>query len=579
MKFELINKIIYDNVQDQILYNRGISDSHHYLNTTDKDIYDPKLLDNIHQGVKLLMSHIGRNNKIYLLVDPDCDGMTSSALFLNYLHSLFPNYIENNVIYDFPQGKEHGIKPERVPEGVGLVVLIDSSSNTYDEHKILHDRGIDVLVLDHHEAPKVSEYACVINNQLCEYPTKFLSGVGIAYKFCSYIDTVNNSNIANNFLDLVALGCIADVMNLRENYEIWHLVSKGLKQINNPFFSTMVERQSFFLGDFISPYGIAFYIAPYVNATIRVGTQDEKKLLFESMLDYRGNELIPSTKRGCKGQEETKVAQACRNCLNIKKKQTKARDDGLEIINAVIENENLLENKVLVVKIKKDYNISKTLTGLIANQIMSEYGRPVLLLNEHYEEDGLHWAGSARVPQRFPIENFREYLENSKLVDYAEGHASAFGISIPDYKLNDFIKYLNNSLKDVDFSPVYLVDFIWDNFNFNKNDIIKIAELDNIWSQDSEFPLIAIEGIKIQKDNIQLMSPDSKPTIKIKLPNGTELIKFKSSYDEYKTLCSDLGCVTINIVGKAEINIWNGNINPQIIIQDYSIINKQEYYF
>lgn len=210
---------------------------------------------------------------------------------------------------------------------------------------------------------------------------------------------------------------------------------------------------------------------------------------------------------------------------------------------------------------------------------MSEHGRPVLLLNEHYEEDGLHWAGSARVPQRFPIENFREYLEDSKLVDYAEGHASAFGVSIPDYKLNDFIKYLNNSLKDVDFSPVYLVDFIWDNFNFNKNDIIKIAELDNIWSQDSEFPLIAIEGIKIQKDNIQLMSPDSKPTIKIKLPNGTELIKFKSSYDEYKTLYSDLGCVTINIVGKAEINIWNGNINPQIIIQDYSITNKQEYYF
>lgn len=65
---------------------------------------------------------------------------------------------------------------------------------------------MDILVLDHHEADRVSENACVINNQLCNYPTKSLSGVGIVYKFCCYLDSIMNTNYANSYLDLVALG-------------------------------------------------------------------------------------------------------------------------------------------------------------------------------------------------------------------------------------------------------------------------------------------------------------------------------------------------------------------------------------
>ena len=472
MKFELINPIKFDSVQEQILYNRGIIDAKHYLNTTDDDIYDPLLLKNVKRGAEILLKHIGQNSKIYMLIDPDCDGITSSALFLNYLHKLVPNFVENNIIYEFPPGKEHGIQPVRVPDDVGLVVLIDSSSNSYDELEYLSAHGVDTIVLDHHEASEESQYACIINNQLCDYPTKSLSGVGIVYKFCSYLDQLGNTNYAESLLDLVSLGCIADVMNLRENYEIWHLVSKGLKQIQNPFFAEMVEKQSFFLGDFVSPFGIAFYIAPYVNATIRVGTQEEKLLLFESMLDYRGNELIPSTKRGCKGQTEKRVTQACRNCSNIKNKQTKARDDGLEIIKAQIEEENLLENKVLIIKLKQEYGIKNTLTGLIANQLMSEYKRPVLLLNE--TETG--WAGSVRAPGQIEIENFREFIENSGLVDFAQGHASAFGVSISVNNIEALNDYFNETLKDLDFSPRYFVDFIYDGFNFNGNDIIKIAK-------------------------------------------------------------------------------------------------------
>lgn len=80
---------------------------------------------------------------------------------------------------------------------------------------------------------------------------------------------------ADDFLDLVALGEVADVMDLRP-YETRRLIEKGIAQITNPFFKGMCEKNAFSLGDEITPTGIAFYIAPYVNAINRVGTQEEK---------------------------------------------------------------------------------------------------------------------------------------------------------------------------------------------------------------------------------------------------------------------------------------------------------------
>ena len=87
--------------------------------------------------------------------------------------------------------------------------------------------GVDVLVIDHHEADYISSDACIINNQLCDYPTKSLSGVGMVYKFCSYIDELLNVDYADQFLDLVALGMVADMMDLRD-FETRHLITRGL---------------------------------------------------------------------------------------------------------------------------------------------------------------------------------------------------------------------------------------------------------------------------------------------------------------------------------------------------------------
>lgn len=422
-------------------------------------------------------------------------------------------------------------------------------------------------------------YACLINNQSCDYPNKNLSGAGMVYKFCSYIDKIAKTNYAESLLDLVAVGCVADMMDLR-NFELKELIDIGTHNIQNPFLVAMVEKQSYSLKGELTPFGISFYIAPQINATIRVGTQEDKLLLFESMLTFKAEELIPSTKRGCQGQFETRVEQACRNCSNLKSKQSKTKDLSVEMIEQIITEEKLADHPIIIICLKEP--VEENLTGYIANQIMAKYQRPVLLLNQTFSKDSdeIIWRGSARGPGFTRLTNLREFILKSNLLEFAQGHQLAFGLAIKDKNLNSFREWADKELEGFNFSSSYKVDFIWNGTSIDTyiKTILDLAYLNNIWGQGLPKPYIAIENIKVTKDNLILMSAEKNPTLKIN-EGDLSLIKFKSSYDEYESLVSDFGYTIINIVGTCELNTWNGTISPQIFIEDYEIVKKAEYYF
>ena len=395
------------------------------------------------------------------------------------------------------------------------------------------------------------------------------------------------TDYANNYIDLVALGLVADMMDLRE-YETKHLIQLGLKNITNPYFKGMTIKNEYSLGGKVTPFGVAFYIAPYVNAVTRSGTMDEKIVLFESMLDFKAYEMIPSIKRGHKpGEMETRVEQACRNCTNIKNRQTKTRDASLEIIEQIIEEQNLLENKVLLIKLSGAQRT--TLGGLIANQLMSIYQRPVLILSETehaiLDEQGkvvtteIWYEGSFRGPNIPGLESVKDFFEATELTEYTAGHANAGGIGIKITNIDTFLDYCNNALKDFDFTPNYKVDFIIEGKNIanSKFDLYNLMEYDNIWGQEVEQPKIAIKDLVITKTNIQLMKGT---TLKIMASGDPDisLIRFRSSEQEYEILCPpDLGCVTIDVIGVCERNSYNDK--PQIIVKDYEIKDRQDYYF
>lgn len=579
MKYRLIEPKVQQDLSaiERVLTNRGIAleDIQHYLNTTAADVRDPGTIDRIHQGAQMLMKHIVKNDKIFIQVDSDADGFTSAAFLINYLNCLFPTYVQNNIQYRLHTGKQHGLIEEIIPElilqNISLVIMPDASSNDYDLHKELSEVGIDVLVIDHHEAEKISEYACIINNQLCDYPTKSLSGVGMVYKFCSYLDKIQEFNYADNFLDLVAVGLIADMMDLRD-FETRFLINEGLKNIRNPFLKEICKVQNYQIEkhDGLNPYTVGFYIAPLINAVTRVGTQSEKLLLFQSMLDYKGYEQIPSTKRGCAGQFETRVEQACRVIKNVKNRQTKTQDEILAMVEHMIKEEKLLRNKILVICL--DQNIDANLTGLIANQVAAKYQHPTLLLND---KDEL-WSGSGRNFAYSPLADFRNFCNETELIEFAQGHASAFGFAIRKINLNKFIELTNELLYEEDFQTTYDVDFIWSTDNLSGYSIFELARGQWIWGQEISKPLVAIENVKVYPRDMQLMKGS---TLKINLPNGVNLIKFGSSEEEYDSLYSEMGYVTITVIGECKENIWNGVRTPQIEVKDFEITGVEEYYF
>lgn len=554
--------------------NRGIPlvDAYRYLHTSPVDIIPPTEIANIKEGASLLVKHISQNSKVMLQIDSDCDGFTSFAVFMNYLNNLFPAFVQNNIVYKTHQGKSHGIDIDEIPKDTKLVIALDASSNEYEIHQKLREAGMDILVIDHHEATKVSPNACVINNQLCDYPNKSLSGVGMVYKFCCYLDQLLGADYADKYLDLVALGMIADMMDLRY-FETKHLIQLGCENIRSPFIKMMMARNEYSIKGQLTPFTVGFYIAPYVNAVARVGTQQETLLLAESMLEYRAYEQIPSTKRGCSGQVESRVEQACRTANNVRNRQNKARDVSTEFVSKLIETNNLLDNKILVVQAPKANGLDTNITGLIGNQTSAKYQHPVLILNERDHDGEIWWEGSARGLSDSELTNFKEFLMSTGLVEYAEGHANAFGAGIKDCNIQKFIEFTNEKLKDIDFRPIYWVDFIYKSNTLNPNTILTIGQYNYLWGQQLDKPKIAIEDINITPDKVQVMKgPSLKFTI-----NGIEYIKFKATEEEIK-LFQDNAIVNITIVGECDINTWGGTERPQIIIVDYEVNKAIKYY-
>lgn len=582
MDYQLIRPIQENySAIEQVLTNRGIKfeDIAHYLNVTEEDNLSPLLLDNVEQAAKMLFNQLHKDGfHIHVQVDSDCDGYTSAALLLNYIHAIIPSAIEH-ISYSFHNGKMHGINPALIPPETTLVIAPDSSSNDYDIHKMLHNKGVEVLVLDHHQAEKISKYACIVNNQLCDYPTKSLSGVGVVYKLCQFIDSLlpASEQKADQFLDMVAVGLVGDMMDLRD-FETHYLVQTGLSQLQNPFIKGMAEKNHYQLGDNPTPIGVAFYIVPLINSITRVGTLEEKTLLFESMLNWKAFDLVPSTKRGCAGQQETRLDQSLRTCTNVKNRQTRNQDAAVEQVKSIIKENNLLDHKILLVKLEHP-SFDRGITGLIANKLMAEYQRPVALLVEVDEDGKKAWSGSARGYEKSKLNDFRGFCRDSGLIYLAEGHPNAFGFGILDENFDAFVEYADTTLKDIEFSPSYKVDFIHSANDVRPKEILELGNMKNLWGQNVDEPLIAVEHLSITKDMITLMSRDRNPTLKIQLSNGITCIKFKSSEEELESLFSENGCVTINLVGKAEVNKYFNSVTPQLIIQNYEIINRQEYFF
>lgn len=617
MKYKLINQPNPSfSAQEQILFNRGIKTKEeikHYMNLTDADINSPEAFGEELLKFAAIQVHaaIDTNKEVCVVVDADCDGYTSSAILINYLYDLNPVWVENHVHWYMHTGKQHGLADcmDWIEDmGAELVIVPDGGTNDTEQLNQLQAKDIEVIILDHHEV-EVKEYwskekdnhphILLINSQLPPYPNDQLSGAGVVYQFCKYLDKFFKVCYADQYLDLCALGLVGDMMSLT-SYETRRLITKGINpdSIRNPFIYEMWRKNVFKLTETPTAWGFTFYIVPFVNAITRSGEQEEKELIFDSMLKFKAFKQIPSNKRGHKlGEMERAVDQAIRTCTNVKARQGRSEDAGLNLVEHLIKDNNMMDHKILLFLLEPG-QIKAEIRGLIANKIQAKYQRPCCMLTKcikRYEEPTIEYSrkaifpilhcvgeeyityeGSARGCDRVGVTEFKDICTETQVCEYTVGHQGAFGLGLPENKIDEFLSLTDSALVNMPNEPIYYVDYIWDMNNVDAEAVLEIGEMDQYIGKNMEEPIVAIRGLQITKDMISMMKSN---TVKISLPNGVSIIKFNMPDEEYNKLVSENGYVQIDIVGVCAINEWNGNRFPQIKLTDYEITGGCAYIF
>lgn len=581
-----IRKTSYDikeNFLESLLIDRKVlpeieKEKEAFYNPTWDNLLDYQLLDNIETAADMIEKHIKAGNRIYLVVDCDVDGYTSSSILYDYLNKNYKESYPNFTLdIHIPEAKEHGLKTlmkDLIEEKkYDLIILPDAGSNDVEEHKQLKELGYEICCLDHHVISRVSEDAIIVNNQSSDrYTNKDLSGVGVVYQFLRFLDEKNNRNCANGYLDLVALGVISDMMRMT-TLENRFICDYGLTHINNKFFKAMLEKQSYSLGDgLLTQIGIAFYITPLINALIRVGSQIEKERLFYAFINPELE--VPSTKRGEKGQFETVCEQSVRNCVNAKAKQNRLKDKALELLDIQIMENCLDENKILILN-ADDLDVPTTITGLCAMGVAAKYKKPTILGRQ--STDGF-LRGSARGREESELRDFREFLLESGYMEFADGHPNAFGQSLKISNIDKLTSYANEKLANVNFNEgFYEVDFIVKgNFSKLPNLIKDLDKGKKFFGQGCKEPVIAIEDITLPPSSYSIIGKASD-TLRFEF-NGITYIKFKAT-DLIEELKEKKGSLNITVIGRGNINTWGGYNKPQILIDEIEIEESSIYDF
>lgn len=574
MKYTLVNKNYREDYVKNLVNERG-GDYNKLIHANKNDIAPPNLLDNIEEGAALFKQNVlwKDDKKIVLIRDCDVDGETSSAIIYQYIKHLNS---EKEVIAIGHSGKQHGLEDmtERILEmkDVSLVICPDAGSSDYQYHKQLKESGIDTLCLDHHLADKYSEDAIVINNQLSlQYKNKDLTGAGVAYQFCRFLDEQLESCFSDELVDLAALGIISDMGSVL-SLENMAIITLGLNKTNkNPLFQALLDKQDYSMGGVISPMTVAFYITPLINGLIRVGSYEEKEKLFQALID--GDKIVPSTKRGDKGNTEILSCQVARDCTNARARQNRIKDRALEDIEMRIEKDGLASNKILTIVLDDERdNFPPELNGLVAMQCASKYKKPTMVLRENDEG---YLRGSIRGLSNSELKSFKDYLESTKLCEYVQGHNNAAGCSLKASNLEKLHELANKQLSEYDFeNDSYEVNFVREANSTDLSDIIK--DIDNnkeLFGQGNPTPLLAVNDICVPRANIQVIGKN-KDTIKFEKNNIVYMI-FKASQETLQRFTEwvmvEKEEVNLCIVGEANENFFNGKETSQIFIKDFNI--------
>lgn len=561
----------------EVFKNRGIEDYETYLNLDDSVIIPYKKLDNIHNSTESFMKHFNDKDRITILVDSDPDGYCSAAMMYNYIKQLDSEYPVDYKMHN--RAKSHGLDDvidELIIDDPHFLIIPDAGTNDIEECKTLKEKGWDILILDHHEQEEENPYALIVNNQISkDYSNKDFCGAGVVYKFLQALDEETWNEFADTYLDLCALANISDVMDIR-SFETRRIINIGLANINNKCLEAFIKAQDYSMNGKVNIHNVQWYITPVLNGMIRIGSSEEKELLFRAFIETDESFEYKTRARKEKTSEtiqESIYNRAVRLSKNAKSRQDKMKD---KCVEQLIEMADTIpeENKTIILDTSDV--LDNGLTGVIAIKIAEKYNKPCILLNKFFDKKSkeIRFGGSARNVNHSPIDSFKDIVNETKSFEWGKGHAQAFGINLKIDKLDGATAELNSLLKDIVYDSTYNVDFIFQQ-SVPIKCVSEMAQFEDIIGQGIEEPTIAVENIWLLREDFEIFGKN-EDTISFEL-GEIKCIQFKCHegnklYEWLNDTWNEVDQVNFTIVGKPSINEYNGVKKLQIIIEDLNVI-------
>lgn len=548
----------------------------------------------INEALGTLLAHLKteelypHSQKFQIIVDSDLDGICSAAIFKKFADEFWDDI---ETIYSIHTGKQHGLSKDiKIDKDTTLVILPDAGVNDVEQCKALRERGVNVICLDHHIIEQDNPYASIVSCMDGVYPNQNLCGTAVTWLFLSCLCTKERMDyMVDNERDLVAIATISDIMPVT-NEDNMYFIQNGLSNIHSEALKAFLNSQEIPLND-VTIEHIKYKVAPLISAMIRMGSMEEKTLLFRAFID--DYEEFDYEKRGSLGVETEDIYdRVVRLCKNAKSRQDRAKQKLLDSCQ-VYEYEH-------IILVEYPDEKASTLTGLVANELANQYCKPCIVyhqndINETSDETATKYSGSIRNYDGSPISSFKNVLEFAfgDKCD-VQGHDNAAGVLFnnlsPDEFAEQFSKALFSSywdtVEDVSSTAIgekeYVVDFEVDACDVDAGFVSRMTFFDHYSGYGFAPVTVLIRNIPVDAENFKTMGKNS---LSWKISgDGVEYVKFKIPEDDVLLRAMDdldLGCTTYPEDGKLidaictfGINIYKGVAYPQAIVKDYLIVEQ-----
>lgn len=510
-------------IVEALMESRGVKDYDSFLSPTESSMIPFEEMQGIEEGCGIVLNTLERNGRFVVFFDVDQDGLSSGTIMTRYLRN-FTDKIDTYI----NEGKKHGAEdfPLTMLDNNTTLIIVDSLNNDPKVYASILNTGAKLIVLDHH---LIEQRLLDANLPFClissanNYPNPALSGAGVVFKFCKYIDEVTWNEYADEFWDLATAGIIADMSDVSEqSAENRYICYKGFNNQKNLAISKINGSYGF------DSKAVSFGLAPLANAACRMNENKKAMKMFLSDDPKEVNSLIRDLKQ-CKEKQNEIVA-----------------DQMEELIK---QGDMQLNQKCMYFFVDVDAEVA----GLMGNKLLEKYQRPLFVLKTVDDK----YAGSMRA---IGLDNFAKIV-NDTGIGSCVGHELAAGAFIPINRFEEFKDKIEEVLKDIEFVQSYDVDIQLDVEQITDTLIRQIKEINKI--SGSGFAPITVMIGEVSDYEIGNMSGGKH--LKVMTPNVTFIKWNFNGWDDMW----DLDNKEFYGVGQLDSGYFGRTYYRQLILNDF----------